>query len=580
VLGRLAPGVAVGTAQAEMTEIARQLEEEYPQANSGRGVFVEPLLDVLFGNVRMALYVLLGAVGLLLLIACANVTNLLLARGSVRSREVAVRAALGANGGRLTRQFLVETLLLAGIAGVGGILLAKLGLARLVALTPPDLPRVEQVGIDLRVLAATMVVGVLVAVAIGLVPTLQARRLDVQGTLKADASRGGTASRSKNRFRAGLVVAELALSVVLLVGAGLLVRSFLALRAVDPGFRAERVLKVEFSLPDSRYPRVFDQTYPNWPRTQAFYQELLSRLGSVRGVESAALAGSHPLAQGFTNSFVIIGREQEAASLGEIPIRPVSAGYFNTLGVQLLRGRALEPTDGADAPAVGVINEAAARRFFPDTDPLGQRIRFWGTTREIVGVVANERFYGLAQDAPPGLYTPLPQTPIGSGSILVRGAGEPEALVGAVRDQVRAIDPELALFAASSMERALSQSVSRERFTMLLLAIFAGIALVMAILGVHGVLSYSVSQRKTELWIRMALGATRGEVVGMVVRQGMALAALGIGLGLLAALASTRLLASLLFGVSATDALTLAAVAAAIALAALAASYFPARRAV
>jgi predicted permease len=578
VVARLTRNATLAGAQAEMTELARQLEEAYPRENTGRGVFVEPLVEVMFANVRPALLVLLGSVGLVLLIACANVANLLLARGSVRARELAVRAALGAGRMRLARQFLVEMLVLSFVAAIGGVLLAKLGLDRLLALAPAELPRVHQVAIDPFVLLVTFAVMVVVAAGTGLVPTWQTGTVDVQSALKAEG-RGGSASRGRSRFRSTLVVTELALSVMLVIGAGLLIRSFWTLRQVDPGFHTSGVLKAEFSLPDARYPRVYDETYPNWPRTQNFQAELLDRLNALPGVTSAALAAHHPLAQGWTNSFLIVGREAESADFGEIPIRPVSPEYFTTVGLRLVRGRSIEPKDRADAPHVGVVNEAAVRRFFGDTDPIGQSVRFWGITREIVGVVANERFYGITAEAPPALYTPIYQTPMNAGSILVRTSADPQQTLAAVRMQVREIDSELALYEAYTMEQTLSQSLSRERFTMLLLAVFAAIAVALALLGVHGVLSYTVSQRTRELGIRVALGASRREVVGMVVGQAMRLAALGSALGALGALAGTRLLASLLFGISTTDAVTFAAVIAAIACAALGASFFPALRA-
>ncbi|HEX2095285.1 MAG TPA: ABC transporter permease [Longimicrobiaceae bacterium] len=577
VVARLRPGATLESAQREMTALAAQLEAEHPNDNYGRGVTVEPLPEVVLGEVRPALLVLVGAVALVLLIACANVANLLLVRGTARVREVAVRTALGATAPRLARQFLTETLLLTGLGAAVGVLFAFWGLAALVGLAPGDVPRLEEVRIDGWVLALTLVVAVATGTLFGLVPTLQARRLDLQGTLREE---GGTVSggSAKARLRAGLVVAEVALSVLLVTGAGLLLRSFWKLREVDPGFRTENILRADFALPASRYPQSFDN-YPRWSEVVSFQRELLERVQALPQVRSAALANQHPLSPGFTNSFVIEGREDEAAEQAEIPTRAVSPGYFETVGVPLLRGRALSGRDHVDAPAVVVINQEAARRYFPGENPVGKRISFWGTKREIVGVVGNERFHGLTEEMPPAAYPPLGQTPMGTATLLVRTTGDPEALAPAVAGIVRGIDPELALSDVETLEQTLARSIAQPRFTTVLLGTFASLALLLALVGVHGVLSYTVAQRTREIGVRIALGASRREVVRMVVGQGAAAVLPGLLLGLAASLAGARVLSRLLFGIAPTDPLTFLSVAGLVTAAALLASYLPALRA-
>lgn len=579
VLGRLAPGATPDEAQREMSAIMTDLEAAYPE-NQARGAFVEPFSEVVFGPVRPALFVLLSAVALVLLVACANLGSLLVARGAVRLREVAVRTVLGAGWRRLARQFLVESALLT-IAGAGlGLLLAVLGLDLLLALAPAGIPRLEEVGLNPRVLGLTLALSVLVALTVGIIPIFQIRRTDLQATLKEEAGRGATADRSRSRLRSLLVITELALAVVLSVGAGLLLKSFWRLHQVDPGFQTAGVVKAEYQLPASRYPRSF-ATWPSWPEQHRFQTLLLSRVLALPGVESAALAGSHPLSAGFTNSFFVVGRREEARDWPEIAIRQVSPGYFPTLGVSLARGRLIGDGDGAPAPRAVLLNEEAARRFFAGRDPIGQKISFWRMEWTIVGIVSNERFLGLPKTPPPAVYAPLVQAPLmdGSGSLLVRGEGDPAALVQAVRDAIREVDPELAVFGEEPLETTLAESVGQQRFTMLLLLVFAGVALVLAIVGVYGVLSYMVVQRTAEMGIRMALGATQSYVVRLVVFQGTRLALLGLVLGLAGAFGLTRFLRSLLFDVKADDPLIFLTVLAFVFLAALLASWLPAQRA-
>jgi putative ABC transport system permease protein len=576
-LGRLAPGASIEAAQDELAGIMADLERQYPE-NAARGVNLEPYETVTFGPVRPALLVLLGAVALVLLVACVNVANLMLARTTVRSRELAVRRALGAGAGRIARQFLVESAVLTGIGAAAGVALAFGGLRALVALAPADIPRLAGAGIDLRVLAFTAVVAAAVAIAFGLTPLLQVRRLDLQTTLKAQAGRGGTAGREGRRFRSALVVAEVALAVALVIGAGVLLRSFWALAGVDPGFRTANVLKAEYQLPETRYPLDFSR-WPNLPAINGFHAELVARVRALPEVESAAIAARHPLDPGFTNSFTVAGREAESADWPEIRCRFVTPGYLETMGVPLLAGRGLSDGDAAGAPPVGVINRAAAERYFAGREPLGQLLQFWGVPWRIVGVVGDERFHGLAEDSEPAVYAPLSQAPQQGAVLLARSAGDPRALIGPVRRVFQELDPRLALYGVEPLEETVAASIARPRFTAALLALFGGVAILLALVGVHGVLSYTVAQRGPEVAVRMALGATRRDVVALVVRDGAGLAALGTALGLAGALAGSSLLSSLVFGVTPRDAPTFLAVAAGVMAMAALASWLPARRA-
>ncbi|HUO82771.1 MAG TPA: ABC transporter permease [Gammaproteobacteria bacterium] len=577
VLGRLAAGVSPAAAQQEMTAIAAHLEASWSE-NTGRGVYVESLRDVVFDDVRPALFLLLAAVALVLLVACANVANLLLARGTNRGREIAVRASLGADGRRLARQFLAEGVLLALLGGAAGVALAVIGTDILLALAPGGIPRLDAVRVDGRVLAVTLAASVLVGIVFGLVPTLQARRVDVQTALRSESGLAGGARRGL--LQSGLVVSELAFAVMLVVGAGLLLKSFWQIQQVEPGFRADGVLKAEFHLPASRYPADFS-VWPDFAEIHRFNAALLERTRGLPGVEAVALAASHPLDRGFTNSFEIVGREAQSANLPEIPIRFVTPGYFDTVGLAVRQGRAFDARDGTLAPAVALINEAAARRLFANVNPIGQRIAFWGAERRIAGVVANEKFHGLTAESPMAVYTPLAQTPPASGAevLLVRSASEPETLATGVRAAIRDIDPELAVFGIEPLRDTVGRSVAQERFTMLLLGVFAAVAVALSVIGIHGVLSYLVARRTPEIGIRMALGARRGVVLGMIAGEGARLAVAGLALGLAGAFAATRLLSSLLYGVTSTDPATFAAVAAGVFAVAMLACYFPARRA-
>ena len=579
VLGRLAPGTPLAAAQRELSTIAAALEAAYP-ANDGRGVHVEALRDVIFGPVKPALVMLLAAVGLVLLVACVNVANLLLARGAARTREVALRVALGADARRLARQFLVEGLVLAFLGGAVGVAVAGWGTRLLVALAPADIPRLDAVAVNGVVLLLTSAVCVVVGVAFGLVPAFHARRLDPQASLRGEATGSASAGAGMGRFRAALVVAELTLAVALVAGAGLLITSFWHLRRVDPGFEARGVLKAQVDLPESRYPVNF-ANWPNFAEIHLFNRAVLERLAAVPGVGAVALAGNHPLDAGFTNSISVPGREDDARTWPEISVRRVSPGYLETVRLPLRGGRDFQQGDDAFAPPVALLNEAAVRLYFPNDDPLGQQIALWGALRTVVGVVGDERTKGLAEPPPPALYLPLGQAPPTNGdvAVLLRTSGDPASLASAVRAAIHAVDPALPAFGIETLERTVGRSVSQQRFTMLLLGGFAATAIALALIGVHGVLSYLVTRRRRELGLRLALGAAPAEVVGAVVREGMRLTGVGVGLGLALALVGGRLLRGMLYGVSATDPRTFVAVGVAVFAAAALATWIPARRA-
>ena len=580
MLGRLAPGHTAETAQRELGMIAATLESTYP-SNRGRGVYVEPLADVVLGRVRPTLFVLLGAVALVLLIACVNVAGLLVARGAARAQEIAVRRALGATPARVARQFVAEGIVLAGAAAAIGVAIAVAGVRVLVAVAPANVPRLATATIDVRVLAVTLGVSLAAGLLFGLVPAVHARGVDLQSTLKADGARG-TAGGPPSAFRSMLVAGELALAIMLLAGAGLLMRSFWNLLSVDPGFQTSGVLKAEYQLPRSRYPADF-ATWPDFREQHAFVAAIVERVQALPGVTAAAIAGNHPLDPGFTNSFQIVGREIEAREAGwpELTVRRVTAGYFSTVGLPLQRGRLLTSADGTRSTPVVLINDAAARRFFGERDPLGAQIRMYGIPRTIVGVVANERSRGLSETAPLAAYLPLAQAPSvdGAGVVLIRTAGDPLGATRALRDVIRERDPALAVFGLEPLDRTVSRSVAERRFAMMLVGLFAALALALGAIGVHGVLSYDVTRRVREIGIRMALGAERGSVLRLIVGRALLLAGIGVAAGAAGAFVLTSTLSTLLFGVTPHDPTTFAAAAGVLTIVALAAAALPAWRA-
>jgi putative ABC transport system permease protein len=579
MVGQLAAGATIASAQREVAGIMSDLEHTYSE-NDARGAHLQSVEQVIFGPVRPALLVLLAAAALVLLVACANVANLLLVRASGRDREVAVRTALGAGRRRLLRQFLIESGVLT-LAGAGiGVLLAESAFGALLALAPADLPRLDTVHLDARVLLVSLGAIAVITLVFGLLPGVQLRRFDLQHALQGASGRGSSSGRSARRLRSGFVVLELALATMLLIGAGLLIRSFWRLRNVDSGFVTAGVLKAEYQLPASRYPRDIGR-WPDWVEIQEFNTALVARLRSLPGVGHVAVAASGPTEAGFTSSIRVVGREAEAADWPEPSIRIVGADYVGTVQLPVEAGRAFRSGDVGSAPPVAIINEAANQRFFRGHAALGQLISLWGANRRVVGIVGNERFRGLASNTPPAVYLPAAQVPSASGSytVLLRVDGDPLAVAPALRRTVHALDPELPLFGVEPLSTAVDQSLSQRTFSMLLLELFAAIALLLAMLGVHGVLSYSVSQRTREIGIRSALGAERSAIRNQVLREGGVLVAVGIAIGLGAALVVSHLLASLLYGVGARDLVTFVSAPVVLALVALVASWLPAWRA-
>jgi putative ABC transport system permease protein len=577
VIGRLKPGVTLNQASDDMKAIASRLAEEYPQANREVGATVVPLAEHLLGHVRPALLVLLGAVGFVLLIACANVANLLLVRGAERQREFAIRSALGAARLRLVRQMFTESIVLALAGGFGGILLAWWVTDLILALSPGNLPRMGDIGIDVRVLGFALGVSVLTALVSGLLPSLQFSKPDLNQTLK-DGGRGGTAGFARLRVRNILVVSEIALALVLLMSAGLLVRSFARLLQVDPGFAQDKVIALEVHV-WSRY---------RTPQQQAvFFDETTQRIRALPGVEAAGAVSALPFHENsidIDGSFTIEGNPAPAPGQEPLAYQTiVTPEYFKALGIPILRGRFFTRFDNKETAAVALINETMARRYFAGEEPVGKRItqRFRGEaiTSEIIGIVGDVRHTGLDSSPRPEMFMPHLQTPYGSMTYVVRTASDPATLVAAVKNEVWAVSKDQPFSSVSTIEQLVSRTLAERRFNLLLLGSFALIALVLASVGIYGLMSFSTSQRTHEIGIRMALGASHREVLRLVFREGVALTAMGLAIGWLAAFALTRILSSMLFGVSAMDPLTFIAVSTILATVALIACYIPARRA-
>jgi putative ABC transport system permease protein len=584
VIGRLKPGVTLDQAQADLAAVARALAQEYPETNATRGTTVIPFAEDAVGSVRSALLLLTGAVAFVLLIACANVANLFLARASARAREVAVRAALGAGRARLMQQALAEAVVLSVCGGAIGLLVATWSVDALLALRPRGIPRLTDIAIDSRVLAFTLAVSLGVGLVFGLVPALAAARHD-----PADSFRGegrGTSGRRGGRFRAGLVVAQIALALVLLAGAALLIVSVRRLAGVDPGFRTEGAAAFQFNVPSAKYQGADAQ--------RRFVTRVLDRLRAIPGATDVGAVFFLPLGGGDMNGDISVEGEPAAAPGHEryAGYRVIMGDYLQSMGISLRRGRPLGATDVGGQRLVGVVNEAFVRSFLPGRDPLGLRVAFGSPTdgpewREIVGVVADVHHNGLSRPAEPEIYVPAAQIapdfwrnvvalPI---SFVVRSTVPPESLFPAVKAAVHEVDPEQPLSRLRPISELVSDAVARYRFSMLLLTVFGGLALCIAAVGVYGVMAYTVSQRTRELGIRLALGAGVGSVRHLVLRRGLGMAAAGIALGLGGALALTRLLASQLFEVSPTDPAIMAAAAATLALVSVAACLIPAARA-
>ncbi len=579
VVARLKPGISNSQAQAEMDTIASRLQQQYPNSNTGYGVNVVPLHEQVVGDVRPALFILLGAVALVLLIACANVANLLLARSEGRKQELAVRAALGAGRAQLIRQLLTESMVLGILGGALGVVLALWCKDALVAIIPQDIPRVQEIGIDGWVLAFTLAVALGTGVVFGLAPALNATRLYLPVSLKE--GRFTTASAARHRLRRVLVISEVAVALVLLVGAGLLMRSFMRLTSMDLGFQPDRILTFEMVLPNA---------YSGGRQRSELYQQVLGRIAALPGVRSAGASTTLPLSDsGIGLAFSVLGWEETTASRDFVALfDSVSSNYFETMGIPLLRGRMFTERDGRDGGGVMLISQSmveAARRLRPDADPIGLRLNVSAhfdddepESFEIVGVVGDVR-ESIADKPEPHMYVPFQQQTWDSMYFAVRTVGDPSNLVSAVRSEVAVVTKDVAAYGFNSIEGYWGKSVAHRLFAMLLLTIFAGLAVTLAVIGLYGMLSYSVAQQVHEIGLRMALGAMRSDVLRAVFGRGLSLTGIGIGIGIAASFALTHVLTSFLYDVSAFDPVTFFGVPLLLLGVAIPACYVPARRA-
>jgi predicted permease len=567
VVARLKPNVSAQQAETEMNLIAARLEQQYPESNKNRRVRVVPLHERFVGDVRQPLLILLGAVGLVLLIACANVANLLLVRASARQKEMAVRVALGASRLTLVRQLLTESVLLVVLGAALGILLALWGTSFIAAQLPDGIPRLQEANVDARVLIFTLAVSLLTGLLFGLAPALQASRPNLTEGLK-EGERGSSGRRQW--LRSGLVIGEVALTLTLLIGAGLLIQSFRRVLAVDPGFKAQNLLTMQLSVNN-----------PDGQQVANFFEQLQQNIRNLPGVASVAVSNGLPFETANYPGFRIEGRT-EPDNKGSGLRYSVSPDYFRTMGIELIKGRLFTAEETRDSQRVIVINEVLAQRHFPNEDPLGKRLKETPTSPslEIVGIVRHVEHYNLDnKSVQPQFYTNFNQNPAGRAHVLVRTAVEPLSLAAAVRAQVAALNKDQAVFKVRAMEQTVAQSVAPRRFSMLLLMVFAVVALGLACLGIYGLMSYTVAQSTREIGVRMALGAQVRDVLKLVIGRGMKLALVGVALGLVAALALTRMMKTLLFGINATDPVTFAAIALLLIAVALLACFVPARRA-
>src|SRR5262245_33134475 len=575
-VGRLKHGLKLEQAQAEMNAIGANLEKQYPDSNTRRGVKLIPYHNDLVHDYSEALWLILGAVGCLLLIACANVANLLLARATARYKEIAVRAALGADRRRVIRQLLTESLLLSLGGGVLGLLLAWWGTEGLVKLIPEDVPRLAEINIDHWVFGFTLLISVVTGVVFGLAPALQASKIELTEAMK-EGSR--SAGGGRGRLRGALVVAEIAIALVVLIGAGLLLQTFRRLQQVDLGFDTHNILTATVELPDARYPKPEQVT--------AFYQTLLDRVKAMPGVEAVSAIVPQPLSgDTMMISFDIEGRN---IPKGERPVshfRSISLDYFSVMKIPLLAGRAFTERDNSQGPGVVIVNETFAKRHFPNENPIGKHVKpgislegepVW---REIVGVVKDVKHrQSLSRDYEPEYYLPHAQMPINSMNLVMRVTNDQRGLASAIQHEVQSLDLDIPVYRIRTLEQYLGVAVAQPKFNALLLSLFAGLALLLTAIGLYGVMAYSVVQRGQEIGIRIALGAQTGDMLKMVLRQGLKLTAIGLSIGLATAFALTRYIQSLLFGVKAADPLTFAAIAMLLIAVALVACWAPARRA-
>jgi putative ABC transport system permease protein len=578
VVARLKTGVPAQAAQAELDTIAANLRQQYmPGADTSNwNLLLTPFRELIVGDIKPMLYLLLGAVGLVLLIACANVANLLLARGAARQKEIAIRTSLGAGRARIIRQLLTESMLLALVGGALGLALGYFGVKLLVALNESRIPRANELGLDPTVFGFTALVSIVTGIVFGLFPALQISRNDLHEALKEGGRSGSGAIRS--RVRNALVIVEMALALILLISAGLLIKSFIRVQQVNPGFRPENLLSMQVALPDLKYHEPAQR--------DRFFSDLIERVRALPGVTSAGVTTVLPMSgSNQSGSFRIEGREVPQGQSSPHGDRwSASSDYFTTMGIPLIRGRYFEERDSANAPGVAILDETMARKYWPDEDPIGKRLTFEGGRdapiyREIVGIVGHVKHRGLEGESRVQYYIPFQQRPQASAYLVVRTSGEPTVVAPSVRATVLSTDRELPVFRVKTLETYVAESMAQRRFAMYLFLVFAGIALVLAAVGLYGVMAYSVSQRTHEIGVRMALGARGQDVVGMIVRQGLALSGIGLVAGLGAAFGLTRLLAALLFSVNVRDLSVFLLISLILSIVAVLASVIPARRA-
>jgi putative ABC transport system permease protein len=575
-VARLKPGVSIKQAQSEMSGIAGRLEKERPDFNTGWGVNLVPLREQLVGEIKTSLWVLLGAVGFVLLIACANVANLTLARAASRQKEIAIRTALGAGRWRVMRQLLTESIMLAVLGGAAGLLIALWGVDALVALSPRNLIETGAVGLSLPVLGFTFIISLLTGIIFGLIPALEVSRLNLNETLK-ETGKSNMGSPRSRRLRNTFVVAEVALALLLLIGAGLMIKSFMRLQDIDPGFKSANLLTMGVSLPETKYREDGQKI--------AFFRQAVERLEALPGVRSVGTVSALPIAAlGAATSFTIEGHPPPApGDKLTTDVRAIDENYFNTMDIPLINGRTFNKQEAIEDRKVAVINETMARKYFPGEDPIGKRLlvnmKATPELTEIIGVVGDAKYDKLEGEVRAMVYWTHPELVYPSMTIVMRTTVDPLSLAAAAQREIQAIDKDQPVSDVRTMESWLAESVSRTRFGTLLLGLFAGIALILAAVGIYGVMAYSVNQRTQEIGIRMALGAQRSDVIKLIVGQGMSLTLIGVAIGLIAAFALTRVMSSLLYGVSATDPLTFIGISLLLTVIAFLACYLPARKA-
>jgi putative ABC transport system permease protein len=578
VVARLKEGVTAAQAQTEMSLIAQRIEQEHP-ANKDYGVRVVPLHRQFAGDMQMALLILLGAVGFVLLVACTNVANLLLARAAARQKEIALRTALGATRRRIVYQLLTENIVLGLAGGIAGLLLALWGV-ELLKTTNPD-PRLTSIVLDVKVLAFTLACSVLAAVVFGLAPSIQTSRVDMNETLK-EGSRDSSNASGRKVLRNLFVVSEVALALILLIGAGLLIKSFIRLQETNVGFNADNVLTVNLSLRGAKYGKPQQQT--------AFYQQLIERVGFLPGVQSVGAVSNLPMSgRNIMLSFDLESIPKAPGEARSAEYHVVTPDYFDAMGIPVLSGRGFTPHDSMQNQPVIAINEAFARRYWPDDNPVGQRMYIKNSgggaqpekplMREIVGVVKDVRHAGVDVDPKPEMYVPFLQNTESSLTLVVRTSSDPTGMAGPVKNEIQALDKDLAAYNIKTMEELVAGSISRRRFSMLVLGVFAAVALVLAAVGIYGVISYSVARRTREIGIRVALGAKRADILRLMLTEGMSLTVIGILIGLAGAFILTKGLSSMLYGVSATDPIVFGVISGVVIAVAGLATYLPARKA-